>query len=49
MALWLGIMRRVKRGAINFIKNIALFNKLFPEIPSSSNVMVPNNEYQQIC
>ena len=40
MALWLGIMRiGEKGGAINILSKIfaPLFNKLFPEIPSSSN------------
>ena len=40
MALWLGIMRiGEKGGAINILSKIfaPLFNRLFPEIPSSSN------------
>ena len=40
MALWLGIMRiGEKGGAINILSKIfaPLFNKLFPEIPRSSN------------
>ena len=39
MALWLGIMRiGEKGGAINILSKIfAPFNKLFPEIPRSSN------------